>query len=152
MHDWPMPDADIFATPLVCEDSGVIGYDVSISADSGLQVPVRMIDGMEEGREFIITVANAGPDAATGTVTVSATETNGDTIPTFPRVFTFTDLAPDGVPFSVTENFVVDLGYKTTITWTANIVAMFDVNPGNNSVTETTTVKITGGGGGGGQP
>jgi hypothetical protein len=141
MHSNPIPFG--YATAVVCQASGDIGYDVLISDVSGLQVPVSMVDGMEEGREFIVTVGNAGPDPATGTVTVTAKEANGDSIPTFPRVFSFTDLAPNGAPFSVTENFVVDLGYTTTITWTATVVAEFDVNPGNNSVTETTSVTTT---------
>ena len=146
MHDWPMPDADVYGTPVPCEASGDTAYDVSISEESGLQVPVTYINGTD--REFIVTVANAGPDAATGTVTVTAVETNGDPIVGFPWVSTFTDLGADNSE-SFVEPFQIDLGRSTTITWTATVEADFDVNPLNNTVTATTSVKNTGGGGGG---
>jgi len=132
-HSWPIPGD--YATPLTCAASGDTHYDVSISADSGLQVPVRMVAGTE-GREFTLAVANAGPDAATGTVLLTAVDSNGASIPTFPRSYSFT-LAP-GTSQSWTEGF--SISYKTTVTWTATITAAFDVNPSNNSVTETTTV------------
>jgi len=139
-HSWPIPSD--YATPLTCAASGDTHYDVSISADSGLQVPVRMVAGTE-GREFTLAVANAGPDAATGTVLLTAVDSNGASIPTFPRSYSFT-LAP-GTSQSWTEGF--SISYKTTVTWTATITAAFDVNPSNNSVTETTTVIGKGGGG-----
>lgn len=139
MHTWPVPGD--YATPVPCTASGETTYDVSISDVSGLQVPVRMVAGTE-GREFTLTVANAGPDAATGTVLLTATDANGISIQTFPRSFAFT-LLP-GTSQSWTELFSID--YATTVTWTATATAPFDVNPGNNSVTETTVVR--GGGGG----
>jgi hypothetical protein len=148
LHSWPLPD--VYATPLTCVASGVTTYDVSISDVSGLQVPVRMVSGTE-GREFTLSVANAGPDAASGTVELEAVDANGMSIPTFPRTYSFTLVA--GTSTSWTEGFSVD--YKTTVTWTATADAPFDVNPANNSVTETTTVTGTGGGssgGGGGRP
>ena len=146
MHDWPIPDATVNATPVPCEASGDTGYDVSISEESGLQVPVTYINGTH--REFIVSVANAGPDAATGTVTVTAVETNGAAVPGSPWVYPFTDL---GAGFSAffEEPFMIDLGRSTTITWEATVEAEFDVNPLNNTVTATTSVKNTGGGGGG---
>jgi hypothetical protein len=149
MHNWAVPGD--FPTLVLCATSGEITYDVSISEVSGLQVPVRIVDGTE-GREFSVTVNNesSSPDSASGTVTVTAKETNGATINTFPRVFSFTDLAP-GTSASWTEFFTISLGHATTVTWTATVVAEFDVNPGNNSVTETSQVKVTGGGGGGGK-
>ena len=147
MHDWPMPDADVYATPVPCEASGDTAYDVSISEESGLQVPMTYINGTH--REFIVSVANAGPDAATGTVTVTAVETNGATVPGSPWIYDFTDL---GAGFSepFVETFDIDLGRSTTINWTATVEAEFDVNPLNNTVTGTTSVKNTGGGGGNG--
>jgi hypothetical protein len=142
MHSNPVPGD--FATPVPCVASGDITYDVSISEVSGLQVPVRMVAGTE-GREFTVTVNNesSSPDAASGTVTVTAEDANGFAIPGFPRIFAFTDLLP-GTNAYWTEGFSID--YKTTVTWTATAEADFDVNPGNNSVTETT--QVTGGGGG----
>jgi hypothetical protein len=96
---------------------------------------VRMVAGTE-GREFTLAVANAGPDAAEGTVQLTAVDATGASIATFPRTYGFT-LAP-GTSQSWTEGFSIN--YKTTVTWTATITAAFDVNPANNSVTETTTV------------
>jgi hypothetical protein len=145
MHSNPVPGG--FETAVPCIASGDITYDVSISEVSGLQVPVRMVAGTE-GREFTVTVNNesSSPDPATGTVTVTAVDANGASLDTFPRVFDFIDLLP-GRSASWTEFFGVD--FKTTITWTATADAEFDVNFGNNSVTETTVVT---GGGGGGRP
>ena len=79
MNDWPMPDADVYATPVVCEASVGIFYDLSISEESGLQVPKNYVNGGE--REFFVNVANLGPDTANGTVTVVATY--GDTLETW---------------------------------------------------------------------
>jgi hypothetical protein len=144
MHNWPMP-LD-YATPVSCVASSNITYDLSISNESGLQVPVRMIDGMEEGREFIVSIANAGPDAASGTVTVSAEETNGRTINGSPWIFEFTDLGANRSE-SFTQIFIIDLGYATTINWTATVASADDANPNNNDVTATTSIKVTQGGG-----
>jgi hypothetical protein len=105
-----------------------------------------MVDG-SEGREFTVTVANAGPDAATGIVTVTATAANGVPIAGSPWTFSF-DLAA-GTSIGFTQLFTINLGGRTTIDWTAVADAEFDVNPGNNTVTATTSVKVTGGGGGG---
>ena len=151
MHDWPMPDADVFGTPVPCYPSTEAPtYDVMISDVSGLQVPKQMVDG-SEGREFTVTVVNAGPDAASGTVTVSATAANLVPIAGSPWTFEFTDL-PAGFSFGATEFFTIDLGERTTIEWTAVAEAEHDVNLGNNTVTAATSVKVTGGGGGGGKP
>lgn len=139
MHTWPVPGE--YPTPLSCTASGDIQYDVSISADSGLQVPVRMVAGTE-GREFTVTVANAGPDAATGIVEVTAIDAAGASIPTFPRSYPFTILA--GSSQSWTEGFSIN--YATTVTWRATAVVPFEVNIGNNSVTATTQVIGQGGG------
>ncbi|HET7788314.1 MAG TPA: hypothetical protein VFL36_20245 [Myxococcales bacterium] len=53
-----------------------------------------------------------------------------------------------GTSQAVTEAFRVN--YVTTVTWTATAAAQFDVNPGNDSVVETTSVQGGGGGRGGG--
>lgn len=139
MHSWPVPGT--YPTPLACTASGETHDDVSISSQSGLQVPVRMVAGTE-GREFTLTVANAGPDPATGMVEVSAKDVNGAFIPTFPRYYAFTILP--GASQTWTEGFTVN--YTTTITWRATATAEFDANPANNSVTATT--QVIGGGAG----
>ena len=111
MHNHPMPIG--YETPLLLgcdppEGDGI--YDISISDISGLQVPVRMVAGTE-GREFTLTVTNAG-DYATGVVEVTALDVDGSSIPTFPRSFDFALVG--GTSESWTEGFSID--YKTTVT------------------------------------
>jgi hypothetical protein len=155
MHDWPMPDADIFATPLVCEASGDIGYDVSISAVSGLQVPENIVDGSSD-REFIVNVANAGPDDATVTLTVTAIPDVGGTVLanldgddpdagfiTSPFVFPPTEITAGG-SHSFSALIFVDIGQQTTINWTAVAAAPDDVFLGNNTATAVSNVRVTG--------
>jgi len=156
MHRWPVPPD--YATPVSCTAAGGTGYDVSISAESGLQVPTQMVDG-SEGREFIVTVANAGPDTAEGSVTVNAV--TGNDKPIFgviledgiyipvpadipPWSFAFT-LEP-GMSQSFSKLFSVTLDEQSTIEWTATVEAEFDVLESNNSVSATTNVKVNGGG------
>ncbi len=151
MHNWPIPQADVYGTPVPCIPAPELTtYDVLISDVSGLQVPKQMVDG-SEGREFVVTVANAGPDAASGTVTVTATARNGVPIAGSPWTFDFVDLVA-GASKGFTQYFAIDLGERTTIDWEAVAAAEFDVNLANNVVTATTSVKVTGGGGGGGRP
>ena len=157
MHSWPVPGD--YATPVSCEVSGALFYDVSISDDSGLQVPVRMVADTE-GREGIVTVANAGPAEAAGTVMVVGIDTDGSSIGPF---YTLDD---EGIPteetiFTEPEDFVIPAGhsqswtfffsmdYATEITWTATAEAEDDVNLNNNEVNAVTVVKSGGGGGGG---
>jgi hypothetical protein len=159
MHSWPLP-AD-YATPVSCEASGEIAYDVSISAESGLQVPRIIIDG-SEGREFIVTVTNAGgsADPASGFVMVTADVVGGGSLVAAldddgvlndesPFVFYFDDLAVGGSE-SFSALFIVDTdGEQTTIEWEAEAITDdVDVNPSNNIQTATSSVKVTGSGGG----
>ena len=161
MHDWPMPDADVYATKVVCEASDEINaYDVSISEESGLQVPQNIVDGSSD-REFIVTVANAGPDPATVTLTVTAIPDAGGTvlanldgddpdagfIPS-PFVFPPTEITAGGSA-SFSALISVDIGQRTTINWTAVAAAPDDVNLSNNTATAVSNVKVTGSGGGG---
>jgi len=100
-----------------------------------------------------VTIANAGPKAATGHVTLIADAEDGGPVNGSPWTLDFTDLAA-GDNTSWAEIFTIatidDEPYvRTTINWTATIVAEDDVNELNNSVTATTNVKVTGGGGGG---
>ena len=159
MHENQVP-VD-FETAVPCEPTpGDIAYDVLISDVSGLQVPKNIVDG-SEGREFVVTVANASgsADPASGTVTVTAIPESGGNIEGSPWTFCFDEDAancpPDSEPRpaldvgaseSWTTFFTVDLGQRTTINWTAVAVAEFDVNPANNIVTAVSNVKVTGGG------
>jgi len=148
-HDRPMPLG--YETPVpLCDapDTGLI-YDVSISEESGLQVPKRMVADAEEGREIIVTVANAGPDVATGDVTVVGVDADG--VKVFDESKTFT-IDADGTYSNSDDPWLFSLGYATTVSWTATAYAEDDLNTGNNTVTATTKVMTTGVGGGGGRP
>jgi hypothetical protein len=147
-HDRPLPLDYETAVPLCDVPDTDIVYDLSLSEQSGLQVPKQIVDG-SEGREFTVTVANAGPDAASGYVLVTAEAANGVAIEGSPWTIDFTDLGGDS-SYSETTFFSIDLGARTTIAWTATAVsdcADCDLNPGNNTVTATSSVRVTGGGG-----
>jgi hypothetical protein len=151
-HDRPLP-LD-YETPVrLCGDPNVnTKYDLSISSVSGLQVPTQIVDG-SEGREFTVTVANAGPATVSGEITVTAEAANGGEIAGSPWTITFTDLAA-GQSYSKTTFFSINLGERTTIDWTAEAAAVpgcenCEVNPDDNIAYATSTVKVTGSGGGG---
>ncbi len=142
MHNWPVPADGETVIPCVATPDPTLHYDLSISEQSGLQVPTNYINTKE--REFFVNVANLGPDTANGTVTVVAT--NGETLGSW--TFGFTNL-PSGQTASITQLFTISTT-SATINWTATVVADgpgTDPNPGNNEVTATSTVKATGGGG-----
>ncbi len=144
MHEWPIPNADVYGTPVPCEPSGDILYDLAISERSGLQVPKNYVNGGE--REFFINVGNLGPDVAVGTVTVVATGAEG-TLGEW--VFDIVDLA-SGETASFTQIFTINTSGRT-IEWSATVVAGgpgTDPNPSNNYVDATSQVRASGGGGG----
>jgi hypothetical protein len=144
MHDWPIPDADVFGTAVPCEPSGDILYDLAISEQSGLQVPKNYVNGGE--REFFINVGNLGPDEALGTVTVVATGAEG---PLGNWSFTFEEL-PAGQTASFTQIFTINT-IGNEIAWSATVVADppgTDPNPANNTRDATSKVRASGGGGG----
>lgn len=148
-HDRPLPLGYETPVPLCDVPNNDVIYDLSISEESGLQVPTRMVAGAEEGREIIVTVANAGPDTATVGVTVVGevgVDPNKETV--FEGVVDNVEIDADGT-YSHTWYFSFDSA--ATITWTATASAPYDLNMSNNSVTATTKVMITGGGGGKGR-
>jgi len=144
MHDWPMPDADVFGTPVPCVPSDDVLYDLAISAQSGLQVPKNYVNGGE--REFFLNVGNLGPDEANFTATVVAT---GDEGPLGSWDFERTAL-PVGQTASFTQIFTINTTSRQ-IDWSATVVAVppgTDPNPANNTATGTSVVRASGGGGG----
>ena len=144
MHDWPIPDADLYGTAVPCVPSSDILYDLAISEQSGLQVPKNYVNGGE--REFFINVGNLGPDAANGTVTVVATGAEG---PLGDWSFDFEDL-PAGQTASFTQIFTINT-IGDAIDWSATVVADppgTDPNPANNTRYATSKVRASGGGGG----
>jgi len=144
MHENQVP-VD-FETPVPCTASGDIFYDLSISEQSGLQVPKNYVSGGE--REFFVNVTNLGPDEASGTVTVEASY--GGEPDTW--VLSFEDL-PEGQTASFTVFFTITTT-SDTINWSAAVVADppgTDPNLLNNSVSAVSSVRAAGGSGGGGQ-
>jgi len=144
MHDWPMPDADVFATQVPCVPSDNVLYDLAISEQSGLQVPKNYVNGGE--REFFVNVGNLGPDTANGSVTVTATDDEGLNR-SWP--FTIEELGP-GQTASFTQLFTINTTSRQ-IDWSATVVADppgTDPNLGNNTVSATSVVRASGGGGG----
>ena len=144
MHDWPIPDADVYGTPVPCTPSDAILYDLAISEESGLQVPKSYVNGGE--REFFVNVGNLGPDTAYGMVTVVATVQEGSLEP---WTFDISEL-PAGQAASFTQIFTIDTTGKE-INWSAEVIAVgdgTDPNPGNNQVFAISRVKVSGGGGG----
>ncbi len=153
MHDHPLPLGYGTAVPL-CHDHNIEQiYDVSISEESGLQVPRQIVDG-SEGREFTVTVANAGPDTASGSVIVTAIAENGVAIVGSPWEFEFGIV--QGSSESWVTFFSIDLGSRTSIAWTATAMPSCDcdLNMANNTATATSNVRVSsssGGGRGGGK-
>jgi hypothetical protein len=148
-HDRPMPLGHETPVPLCDAPDTDLTYDVSISEESGLQVPKRMVADAEEGREIIVTVANAGPDVATGRVTVIGKD--AAQVEVFNQYKDFEILGGETYSNS-NDPWLFSLGYATTVSWTATAYAEDDLNTGNNTVTATTKVMTTGVGGGGGRP
>ena len=145
MHNWAVPDAYVTGVP--CEASGVDGYDLSISDVSGLQVPVRIIDGSSD-REFSVTVVNNGPDDAVADITVTAM-VGGEHVSNSPWTWMGVAIGADA-SVTMMDLVPINIGERATIDWTAVVESEFDANPGNNTATATSSVKVTGGGGGGG--
>lgn len=139
MHTWPAPGD--FATPVPWDVGGDTFYDVSISDVSGLQVPKRMVAGTE-GRENTVTLANAGPADAFGTVTLVGIDAGGN------QVFALSEDFELLAGYSQSWVFFFSMNEATTITWSATADAEYDVNLSNDSVTEITIVGGAKGGGG----
>jgi len=147
MHNWPVPADGETAIPCTAIPDPTLKYDLSISDQSGLKVPKQVV-ASTEGREFTVSVANAGPDLASGTIFVTAVRDDGGDVLVEgfePGLFDFEfeGLKP-GLSFT-TEPVVFTLGLphgRTKITWTAT-VEPGDVDPymGNNTVTETSNVR-----------
>lgn len=126
-----------YETPIPCGNvqpppQPVVTYDVALSA---LQMPIRMVGGT--AREGTVTVTNSkGPDLASGTVTVTGVATTGTW--TYAVSFDFIGLAA-GASQSWSTAFTGP-AYATTINWTAQVIAPFDVLSTNNSMTASTRV------------
>lgn len=159
MHSWPIPEEDM--TPIPCDATISDFYDVVISEQSGLQVPVRMTTS-GDGREGTLTLTNEGPATAydveislIGTYTGSdgneqtvliLDEMDGDSI--FEDGLILIDSISPG--YSVSVSFFFSMDQAATIAWTATaIVDDFDSNLSNNEVTEYTKVLLPNGHGGG---
>lgn len=147
MHTWEVPEE--FKTPVNCEVATGEWFDVSISERSGLQVPVRMVVGADE-REMIVTIQNAGPATANGTVYVNAVDMDetGKVYYSFSKEFTGLEAG-----FSASwVDIIPAVEEPCSLLWTAVVVTALpdgtdpDVNLENNDVSEITRVISSGGG------
>lgn len=154
MHNWPVPADGETPVPCTPLPDPTAQYDLSISEMSGLQVPKQIV-ASTEGREFTVTVANGGPDQASGTLTVTAVPAAGgdvlvDGLPG-PFIFEFYELV-SGMSYVTTQHFTIaEPHVRTTIDWTATVMpGEGDDDPytENNTVSATSNVKLTTGGGG----
>jgi hypothetical protein len=154
MHTYAVPDADMTPVPCTPVPDPTQQYDLSISAKSGLKVPKQVV-ATTEGRELVVTISNAGPDTAAGTITVTAnTDAGGDVLidgAPGPFVFPFdgvlagTSWSTDVYMFTIDEPH-----FSAKITWTAVVEpAAGDEDPymGNNAVDATSNIRVSGGGG-----
>jgi hypothetical protein len=146
MHNWAVPNADVYATKLTwCEASPAILYDLLIPEQSGLQVPVNYVNTKE--REFTVAATNGGPAVANFTVTVIAGSTQeGSDLGTWSWSYYG---VPVGATRSVTQPFTITTT-SATIYWKATVEALApgtDPDTSNNVRYATSTVKAAGGGG-----
>jgi hypothetical protein len=145
-------------------------FDLSISDKSGFKVPKQVV-ASTEGREFVVTVANAGPSEAVGKIVVTATPEEGPPVLVNglpgPFEFSFGTIdefceVEDGILPTLTysiEPQIFTIGEPgdeheaTEIAWTAEVVAptcggeKLDTFPDNNTVYKTSNVRVTKGGG-----
>ena len=172
MHEHPLPPEDV--TPVTCTppaDPDVL-FDLSISERSGLQVPKQVI-ATTEGREFVVTVNNAGPQMAAGTLTVTAETAEGPPVlaelgngwEEGPFVFTFGEVT-DELSCTIEEGIFPTLSWTTgpvyfvignpgddhvatKITWTADVVPVDCAEDPveQDPVVKVSNVRVTGGGG-----
>lgn len=154
MHNWPVPADGETVIPCVATPDPTLHYDLSISEQSGLKVPKQVV-ATTEGRELVVTISNAGPDMAAGTITVTAnTDAGGDVLidgAPGPFVFEFSDVWGGTTYTTPTYMFTIaEPHFSAKITWTAVVEpAAGDEDPymGNNVVTATSNVRASGGGG-----
>ena len=152
MHSHPV--ADNVATPVPCmpEPDPTDEYDLSISDKSGLKVPKQVI-ATTEGRELVVTVDNAGPATAAGTLIVTAVPDAGGPVlingVPGPFFFDFEGIVP-GLSYSTGNLYftIAEPHVATKIHWTAKAVPEAeDPYMSNNEVTATSNVRVTRGGG-----
>ena len=152
MHNNPVPAAAATPVPCAAIPNPTDMYDLSISDKSGLKVPKQVVS-TTEGREFVITVDNGGPDTAAGILVLTAVrEDGGDVLvdgSPGPFVFAFEDLVP-GMSYTTGPVFFTlsEPHLGTKIDWTAEAVPQdVDPNMANNVVVKSSTVRRSSGGG-----
>jgi len=148
MHSNPVPATAETEVPCTPQPNPTDQYDLSISSQSGLKVP-RQVVSTTEGREFVVTVANGGPDTAAGTIVLTATRDDGGQVLVEgfeagePFEFTFGDLLP-GMSYTTGPVFFTlsEPHDGTTIEWTAEAIpAAEDPYLPNNVVVKTSNVR-----------
>jgi hypothetical protein len=150
MHNNPVPAAAATPVPCAAIPNPTDQYDLSISSRSGLKVPKQVVS-TTEGREFVITVDNGGPDTAAGTLVLTATRADGGQVlvdgAPGPFFFPFDGLLP-GMSYTTGPVFFTlsEPHLGTTIDWRAEAIPeSMDPNTANNVVVKTSTVRAGGG-------
>ena len=154
MHTYAVPPDSGTEVPCMPLPDPTQQYDLSISEKSGLKVPKQVV-ATTEGRELVVTVSNAGPDTAAGTITVTAnTDAGGEVLidgAPGPFVFPFDGVLAGTSWSTPVQMFTIDEPHVSAkITWTAAVApADGDEDPymGNNAVDATSNVRVSGGGG-----
>jgi len=148
MHSNPVPAAAETPVPCTPLPNPTDQYDLSISDKSGLKVPKQVVS-TTEGREFVLTVANGGPDTAAGKIVLTATRDDGGQVLVEgfeaggPFEFTFGDLLP-GMSYTTGPVFFTlsEPHGGTTIHWMAEAVPEAeDPYLPNNVVEKTSNVR-----------
>jgi hypothetical protein len=122
---------------------GVNGNEIPawVSDPAPVDVAIEELDvddrvRINEREELEVYIENDGPNAASGTVTVTGTDSDGDTVVNLSDEFT--DLAAerrDEIEFNWTAP-----SYPTVISWVAEVTAAGDTDLSNNTATATTRV------------
>ena len=148
MHSNPVPASAETPVPCTPQPNPTPQYDLSISSQSGLKVP-RQVVSTTEGREFVVTVANGGPDTAAGTAVLTAARADGGEVlvdgQPGPFVFAFDGLLPGMSYTTGPVIFTLSAPHDgTTIEWTAEAIpAPMEEDPylPNNVVVKTSNVR-----------
>jgi hypothetical protein len=152
MHSNPVPATAETPVPCTPLPDPTDQYDLSISTKSGLKVPKQVVS-TTEGREFVVTVENGGPDTAAGTIVLTATRDDGGVVlvngvpltEEDPFEHEFFGLLPGMSATTGSVIFTLSAPHDgTTIEWTAEAIpAPMEEDPylPNNVVVKTSNVR-----------
>jgi hypothetical protein len=146
MHSNPVPASAETPVPCTPQPNPTDQYDLSISSQSGLKVP-RQVVSTTEGREFVLTVANGGPDTAAGKIVLTAIRDDGGVVlvngDPLPFEHSFNGLLPGMSETTGPVYFTLSEPHDgTTIHWKAEAIPdAEDPFLPNNVVEKTSNVR-----------